>query len=99
MSCQSRANWPAKQPLVSSDIPSYQFKMAGADLISFYGLDYLLIADYWFLIHEVNQSTVSAEVIYCLEETFTKFEFCRVLRTDNVLQICHLGVLKCLQFL
>ena len=69
--CAER-NRPRKEPLMSSELPTYPWQKVGTDLFLLNGATYIVIADYFSHYPEIIKltSTTSQSVIAALNSTF-----------------------------
>lgn len=71
-----------REPLISSQLPTYPWQQVGTDLFCFKGKEYLLVVDYFSRYPEVTQLTSQA-IIKALKEIFSRHGIPEVVRSDN----------------
>ena len=81
----SRVSTPSKEPLISANLPEYQWQKITADLFTLNGSNYQVAVDYFSRYPEVIQlrSTTSQSVSNALKYIFSQHGIPEVLMTDN----------------
>ena len=76
---------PAKEPLMTSPLPDYPWRVIGTDLFELEGKHYLLSVDYYSRYPEVTQlkTTTSVAIIEHLKAVFSRHGIPETVRSDN----------------
>ena len=76
---------PPREPLISSDLPSYPWEKVASDLFEMNKCTYLLVVDYFSKYVEVQKlsTTTAANVIAALKSIFSRHGIPSILVSDN----------------
>ena len=85
--CQ-KTTFPAREPLITTPLPSYPWERIAVDLFELKGSMYLLVVDYYSQFVEVQKlsSTTPTSVIMHLKPLFARFGIPAKMVTDNAPQ-------------